>query len=73
MNWNGCTVVESRADKMSGVPVFVGTRIPVSTLFENLKAGATINEFLEWFPGSDRLQIEAVLDFVSEPGTRQAA
>ncbi len=50
---------------MSGVPVFTGTRIPVLTLFENLKAGATVDEFLEWFPGSDRAQVELVLDFVS--------
>lgn len=50
---------------MSGAVVFVGTRIPVSTLFENLKAGATIDEFLEWYPGSDRKQVEAVLDFLT--------
>ncbi|MBL9158910.1 MAG: DUF433 domain-containing protein [Verrucomicrobiales bacterium] len=58
---------------MSGAPVFVGTRIPVATLFENLKAGATIDDFLEWFPGSDREQIEAVLDFVAGSETQEAA
>ncbi|MEX2578892.1 MAG: DUF433 domain-containing protein [Verrucomicrobiales bacterium] len=71
MDWEGCDAVESRPDKMSGAAGFVGTRIPGSTLFENLKAGATIDEFLEWFPGSDRSQIEEVLDFVA--GTEQAA
>lgn len=69
MNWEDCHAVESIPDKMGGAVVFVGTRIPVSTLFENFKAGATIDEFLDWFPGSDRGQIEAVLNFLagSEP------
>lgn len=57
--------MESRSDKMNGAVVFVGTRIPVATLFENLKAGATVDEFLEWFPGSEKKQVEAVLDFVA--------
>ena len=73
MNWQGCKAVESRPEKMSGAVVFVGTRIPVSTLFENLKAAATIDEFLEWFPGSDRKQIEAVLDFVAGSEPQRAA
>ena len=73
MDWNGCKVVESDADKMSGAPVFVGTRIPISTLFENLKVGATIDEFLEWFPGSNREQIEAVMDFVAGAKAQDAA
>lgn len=73
MNWSDCNVVESRKNKMSGAPVFVGTRIPVATLFENLKAGATVDEFLEWFPGSDRSQIEAVLTFVAGEVPSQAA
>jgi uncharacterized protein (DUF433 family) len=32
-------------------------------LFENLEAGATVSEFLEWFPGVERTQVEAVLEF----------
>jgi len=73
MDWKGCDAVEAREDKLSGLAVFTGTRIPVSALFENLKAGATIDEFLEWFPGSCRKQIEEVLSFVSGEGPRQAA
>jgi uncharacterized protein (DUF433 family) len=73
MNWTGCEAVESREDKLSGAFVFTGTRIPVATLFENLKAGATIDEFLEWFPGSDREQVEAVLSFVAGEEPQQAA
>jgi len=73
MDWKGCDAVESREDKLSGSVVFTGTRIPVATLFENLKAGATVDEFLEWFPGSDRSQIEAVLSFVAGEEPQQAA
>jgi uncharacterized protein (DUF433 family) len=42
--------------------VFKATRVPVSALFENLEDGATGNEFLSWFPGVTREQVEAVLE-----------
>ena len=42
--------------------VFVGTRVPVSALFENLKDGASVEQFLEWFPGVDSWKVQAVLD-----------
>jgi uncharacterized protein (DUF433 family) len=45
---------------------FSGTRVPISALFENLRDGATIEEFLEWFPGVERAQVEAVLDYEIE-------
>jgi uncharacterized protein (DUF433 family) len=56
--------VESVSGKMSGAWVFRGTRMPVATVFENLEAGATIDEILEWFDIS-RDQINAVLDFAT--------
>ena len=34
----------------------------VRALFENLQDGATVNEFLTWFPGVTREQVEAVLE-----------
>ena len=34
----------------------------MAALFENLRDGATIEQFLEWFPGVERSQVEAVLD-----------
>jgi len=34
----------------------------VTALFENLRDGATIDQFLEWFPGVTRAQVQAVLD-----------
>ena len=64
--FENCDAVERHPDKVSGAWVFRGTRVPVSALFENLKDGASIEEFLEWFPGVDRAQIESVLDIVKQ-------
>jgi uncharacterized protein (DUF433 family) len=41
--------VESIPGKVSGAWVFKDTRMPVSTVFENLESGATIDEIMEWF------------------------
>ena len=43
--------------------MFVGTRVSIASLFNNLKAGATIHEFVEWFPGVELSQVEEVLQF----------
>jgi uncharacterized protein (DUF433 family) len=53
--------VEKRAERVSGAWVFRGTRVPVSALFVNLEGGATVEEFLEWFPGVSREQVQSVL------------
>lgn len=60
--WETLDAVEHDPTKVSGVWVFRGTRVPVSALFENLRDGATVEEFLEWFPGVKRTQVEAVLN-----------
>ncbi len=62
-DWESCDAVERHADRVSGVWVFRETRVPVSALFENLKSGASIEQFLEWFPGVKRAQVESVLDY----------
>ena len=49
-------------NRSSGAWVFHGTRLPIAALLENLQDGACIEEFLAWFPGVERSQIEAVLD-----------
>ena len=61
-DWNQCAAVERERDKLSGAWVFVGTRVPVTALFENLKDGASVEQFLEWFPGVDSWKVQAVLD-----------
>ena len=60
-NWQQCPAVERHPDKLSGAWVFMGTRVPISTLFENLEDGATVEQFLQWFLGVDRWKVEAVL------------
>ena len=62
LDWSSCPAVERVPGKVSGAWVFRGTRVPVSALFENLEGGATIAEFLQWFPGVTRQQVEAVLE-----------
>lgn len=61
-SWEALDAVEQHPEKVSGTWVFRGTRVPVAALFENLRDGATIEQFLEWFPGVERSQIEAVLN-----------
>jgi uncharacterized protein (DUF433 family) len=63
LDWSQCTAVERDPAKVSGAWVFKNTRVPVRALFANVEGGATVKEFLEWFPGVDRAQVEAVLEF----------
>ena len=65
MDWSQCPEVERDPEKVSGAWVFKGTRIPVNALFENLEGGATIDDFLTWFPGVGRKQVEAILEHAS--------
>lgn len=62
LDWTQCPAVECSPEKVSGAWVFRGTRVPVTALFENLEGGARADEFLEWFPGVSREQVEAVLE-----------
>ena len=48
--------------RLAGLGYFVILGVPVSALFENLKDGASIEQFLEWFPGVELWQVETVLD-----------
>ena len=61
--WSQLSAVELSPDKVSGALVFRGTRVPVAALFENLRDGASIDQFLSWFPGVERADVEAVLDY----------
>ncbi len=61
LDWSQCPAVERQPGKVSGAWLFKGTRVPVKALFENLEAGARLDEFLEWFPGVSKEQVEAVL------------
>ena len=65
LDWSQCPAVESIPGKVSGAWVLRGTRMPVATIFENLEAGASIDNILEWFDGIKRGQVETVIDFVA--------
>jgi uncharacterized protein (DUF433 family) len=52
--------------RLSGAWTFKGTRVPVKALFENLEDGATVEQFLQWFPGVTRRQVEAVLEHAAQ-------
>ena len=66
LDWNQCTEVERHPDVVSGTWVFKGTRVPVKALFENLEDGARVDDFIEWFPGVNRRQVEAVLELAEK-------
>jgi uncharacterized protein (DUF433 family) len=59
-------VVEVDPEKMSGVPVFTGTRVPISHLFDYLKAGDSLGVFLDDFPTVTRDQALGVLELLRE-------
>ena len=61
LDWNQCAAVERVPGKVGGAWLFKGTRVPVAALFENIEAGARVDDFLEWFPGVTREQVELVL------------
>jgi len=59
---NGTRVVLSDPEILGGTPVFVGTRVPVKSLFDYLEAGDSLDEFLETFPSVTREQAVAALE-----------
>ena len=59
--WKDYPEVERNPRNISGAWAFAGTRIPLYALHENLAAGATITEFVEWFPDVNERQVRAVL------------
>lgn len=61
LDWSECKPVECVPGRVSGAWVFKGTRLPVRTLFENLEAGATVDDFLSWYEGVTREQALEVL------------
>jgi uncharacterized protein (DUF433 family) len=69
LDWSQCPAVESVPGRVSGAWVFRGTRMPVATVFENLEAGASIDEIMEWFDLT-REQIIEVLNFAAEVSGR---
>ena len=55
-------IVRTDPDILGGTPVFVGTRVPIQSLFDYLEGGETLGEFLRQFPSVRRDQAIAALD-----------
>jgi len=66
-------VVHSDPDILGGTPVFVGTRVPVKSLYDYLEAGDSLDEFLESFPWVSRAQAVAALELAREMTESHAA
>jgi len=60
------SVISRDAEVLGGVPVFTGTRVPVDTLLAHLKAGDSLEVFLDDFPSVSHDQAESALDLASE-------
>jgi uncharacterized protein (DUF433 family) len=60
------SVVHSDPEILSGTPVFIGTRVPVQSLFDYLEEGETVDEFLRQFPSVKRGQAIAELEFARD-------
>jgi uncharacterized protein (DUF433 family) len=61
-SWFNKTIVERDPEKLSGTPVFPGTRMPIQNLFDCLEAGESLTEFLDRFPTVTREQALQVLE-----------
>ena len=55
-------VISQDPEVVSGAVVFKGTRVPVDILIDYLKAGESLDRFLEGFPTVSRQQVEAFLE-----------
>ncbi len=62
-------VITISSEIQSGEPVFTGTRVPIKNLFDYLKGGDTIDEFLEGFPSVSRAQVIELLSLAEHTFT----
>lgn len=56
------TIIERDPEKLSGTPVFPGTRVPIQNLFDCLEAGESLEEFSDQFPTVTCEQVVRVLE-----------
>jgi uncharacterized protein (DUF433 family) len=65
-------LITSDPKRLSGTPVFAGTRVPVETLFEYIEDGAPLAEFLKGFPNVSREHAVAVLELGKKTAIAEA-
>ena len=66
-------IIQIDKEIMSGQPVFVGTRVPVDSLFDHLEAGISLDEFLDDFPSVSKEQAISLLEIANKMLTSQKA
>ena len=66
-------IITASPDVMGGTPVFAKTRVPVQTLLDYLKAGESIDDFLEGFPSVTKEQVVAFLEEAEEQIVKMVA
>jgi len=76
--WTTNQIISSSLEVVGGTPVFAGTRVPIQTLLDYIKAGESIDDFLEGFPTVAREQVIALLEeverqLISRVASREAA
>ncbi|NER05131.1 MAG: DUF433 domain-containing protein [Okeania sp. SIO3C4] len=60
------SIISTSPEIMGGTPVFAGTRVPVETLFDYLKAGESIDDFLDGFPSVTQEQVTELLEEIGK-------
>ena len=65
-------LIHSDRGRMSGTPVFKGTRLPVKSLFDHIAAGYSLDAWLGQFPTANKGQATAALDIARYALERQA-
>lgn len=55
-------IISRNKDILGGTPVFHGTRVPIKTLWDYLKTGDSLEDFLEDFPSVKRKQAVALIE-----------
>ena len=66
-------VIEINPEKLSGTPVFAGTRVPIQNLFDYIEGGDTLEDFLDGFPPVTREQAIDVLELAKKSLLKETA
>jgi uncharacterized protein (DUF433 family) len=66
VDWSKCPSVDRNPNRVHGAWTFGDTRLPLYVLFNHLRGGGTIEEFMDWFEYDDRKAIETVITFAQQ-------
>lgn len=66
------SVIHTSPDVQSGTPVFSGTRVPIKNLFDYLKGGDSIHDFLQDFPSVKEKQVIQLLSWLENISTHNS-